>query len=825
MDLIIQFNYLIIILVIAMTAVFAYYLKDLRINTNVFGFLSDVPPAPIVGTPAEAPKEKLKFKNLNTEIQEIKKGEVIEVPIRENSFLAEEFSNSKPYEYVEPILNPFEGTKDSWGYNDGYVIIFSSERMFDPDVLNTIEDVRRNLENRYEIGSCFSPFDYVTVEKKGMRLSITPISPVSDGEKWTEETAEVFKNRLLGDSIARNYLYSNNGTTIMIYYSAKGLNARSIAELDTIVNPLREYGRVALNGGGLITNAVTNYINRDLILLVSLCFLVILIVFFLSFHSIKASIIPAAVSLLGLIWTLGTMAMMGYDLTIVTILTPCLVLTLGSSYSIHMVNEYYKAYLDEQHPDLPSHYAKISKTIFFAMLTTVGGFLSLLICRVSLFKELGITISIGIFYCWILSLTLIPALLSLTKKPTEKHIDTLSNGRFARIISKTGQFVVTRYYIFLIILIAALISFIFLKNQIGFDSNYMSYFPNSSEIAIDSKYFAKTLGGTDPYYITIKAPEGSKNFFLDKDNLKDVYAYEAAIQYACPDIVQVLSFSQYVSFLNEVYNSEKGIPDNNGLILLLSRTLKQMKAMIDSNVIDSLISDDGNTIRLSMRNYDSVEQDLQTTASLRRLNDTLNYYLYMLPEGTTSQISSMASENLRGSNIIIEDQSKSLYLSLFITFVIASISCASVFYGFTTLIPVFFGVISNYVFMKIIGMNFDIVTIGFSSIAIGCGVDDAIHFLLRLKDNKKRFKNKSYKDIVYKTITETGRPIILTTLSIDAGLFVLLFASFKPVRYFGLLMCVALTSAMLATITILPAVFIFLDYIKTKLIRKKEIKK
>ncbi len=807
-------------IILLVTLFFCYTLKDLRIDTNIFSFAGDVPAAPINTTPSEKPKDRLILKGINGDMPFPNKGEIVQVPNRANTFSETEFENTIPFEEVEPILNPYSEEKTG-SFPDGYVIVFTSEDLYTPEVLNEIYSVMMNLENRYEIGPVLSPFDYVTVEKKGTRLSIVPIAPVKRGELWTEEDIELFKERLLKDSVAKDYLYSSDGNTIMIYYRARGLNSDSIRELDTIVNPLRKYGRLALNGGGLITDAVMKYINRDLILLICLSFIVILTIFYLSFHSLRAVLIPAVVSLVGLIWTLGTMTLMGYKLTIVTILTPVLVLTLGSSYSVHMLSEYFETVNEHDEERLNEHFSRISKTIFFAMLTTVVGFLALLICRTKLFRELGITISIGIFFCWFLSFTLLPAILAKSRLPKPKTVKKIEYGLLSKVVNGTARAIVRFWWIPLIVLVLVFIWFLFIENKIGFDSNYMSYFPDNDPIAIDSKYFAKTLGGTDPYYLYIYAPKGEDKFFLKAENLKDVYAYEQTIKAADPDIVQVLSFSQYVSFLNEVYNGESGIPDNNGLILLLSRTLQQIKGIIGSDVLDMLITEDGNTITLSMRNYDYVEQDLQTTASARRLNQTLDYYLYMLPEGTTSQVGSLAATNLRGSDIIMEDQTKATWLSMILIFIIASIACLSILYGVSTLFPVSVGVMIIYILMWCIGMNFDIVTVGFSSIAIGCGVDDAIHFMLRLKNRRKILHGHPYRDIVFANIIETGKPIILTTVSIDAGLLMLLFASFKPIKYFGVLMFVALSAAMIATLTILPAILIFFDKIRDFLKKKK----
>ena len=290
---------------------------------------------------------------------------------------------------------------------------------------------------------------------------------------------------------------------------------------------------------------------------------------------------------------------------------------------------------------------------------------------------------------------------------------------------------------------------------------------------------------------------------------------------ACPDIVQSLSFSQYVSFLNEVYNGEKGIPDSNGLINLLSRVLKQIEGQIGSNVLDVLINDDASEVTLSMRNFDSVEQDLQTTSSARRIEQTMDYYRYMLPAGTKSEIHCAASNGVRASDMIMVDQNRATILSFFLIFIIASFAVLSIQYGIAALIPVSVGVMINYIFMWAFSIPFDIVTVGFSSVAIGCGVDNALHFLIRYKIRLKESPGLSTIEAVKENIIETGRPIILTTISVDAGLIMLLFASYTPIQYFGILMCVALTAAMLATICILPPVMIAASKIKQSVFKRK----
>ncbi len=804
---ILKFRILVLIAIFAITLFFVYQLFSLQIDANIFSFTSGVPPAQQILTPTEAPETPAVYYSLPDDFVKFTPEAYGYAPRPESEKLT--------VNIPESLL---DGTQFS-RYNDGFVIIFSSALLYTPEVLNLISDVMEELDSLDIIGPCLSPFDFVTVEKRGSRLAVIPISPISDGEEWTEESAAIFKERLLSDDMARNYLYSEDGNTIMIYYRTASYNQKQQDVLNAIIDPLRDYGKVAINGGSTIINRVTYYIFKDLSILLSLCFIVILLVYFLSYKSLRAVIIPSSLSIVGIIWTLGTMSLLGYKLTIVSILTPCLVLTLGSSYSVHMMTKYFTEAKD---PKKAVHgFASISKTILSACLTTVVGFLAMIVCRTPMFKQFGLSVAIGIAYCAILAIFFIPAILSFLPQPKENKVEKIKNGKVMGAFLKFVEIAVTKYWGIVLVLVAMLIAcFAYMHDKVDFNSNYVDYFPQNDEFVVDTKFFAQTMGGTDPYYMEIVAPDREPGFFLKAENIKKVFDFENTVMEACPDIVQSLSLSQYVGFLNKVYSGSNSIPDNDGLINFLYRLLQMMKSYIGTNVLDVIVNDDASVITLAMRNYDAYAQNLQTTASARRVENTLDYYRYMLPEGTTSRIYCGASNSIKASDMIVADQNLATKISMVCIIIIASITLFSVFRGIASIVPVLIGIMFNYVFMYITGIPFDLVTIGFSSITFGAGIDDALHFLLHYKQNKNIYPEKKIEEIIIITMNETGRPIVLTTISIVAGMCVLLFGSFTPIKYFGLFMSVALSVAMLATLFVLPVVMIVSNKLKDIFIRR-----
>ena len=806
--LILKFRIPVLILIVLGTLFFAWALTSLQVDANVFSFSSIAPPNPYIETPNAPPADPPVKYVIPEDVEEFVPTEYGYAPRPE-----EERLHANIPDYMRT------GNKPS-SYPDGFVIIFSSSLLYTPEVLNLLSDVMAELESLDKVGPCLSPFDFVTVEKRGTRLALTPISPVKDGEEWTNETAAIFKERLLSDDMARNYLYSEDGNTIMLYYRTASYNQEEQDVMNAIIDPLRDYGRVAINGGSTITNRVTYFIFKDLGVLLALCFIVILFVYYLSYRSLRAVIIPSSLSIIGIIWTLGTMSLMGYKLTIVGILTPCLVLTLGSSYSVHMLSEYFTETHDPS--KAVNGYARISKTIISACLTTITGFITMLVCRTEMFRQFGVSVSIGIAYCAILAILYLPTVLSLLPQPKQNKVDKIEHGKVMGTFIKFVCTTITKYWYIVIILFVILIAGYFLvRDKVTFNANYVDYMPQDDWFVQDTIFFAQTMGGTDPYYMEIVAPDNEPGFFLKSENIKKVFDFENTVMEACPDIVQSLSFPQYVGFLNKVYSGTDDIPENDGLVNFLYRTLQQMKNYIGNDVLSVLINDDASTITLAMRNYDSFEQNLQTTASALRIEDTLNYYRYMLPEGTTARIYCGASSTIVASNMIVEDQNLASTISMLLIMVIASLTLFSIFRGAVSAIPVLVGIMFNCIFMYFAGIPFDLVTIGFSSITFGAGIDDALHFLLRYKFNKDTQPGVPMENLLTKTMNETGRPIILTTVSIVAGMIALVFASFTPIKYFGLFMSVALTIAMLGTLFVLPSVMVLCSKLRCKIFHER----
>lgn len=710
------------------------------------------------------------------------------------------------------VQAPAEG--DTTAYTTSYLVMVENPNLFTAKNLSLVEQTMASLSDTPYLGQSFSVLDFVTLEKRGTRLASIPFSPNINDDAWTEEEAQLFKQRLETDPIVKSYLVSNDLTCMIFSFDSIQLTQDEETHLSSMLDVLRNEGiSVTINGGAVITNRLMHYLGRDLSIILSLCFIAILIIYYISFKAKRSVLLPFSMSVIGIIWTFGTMKLLGYSLTIINIVTPCMVLNLGSSYAIHVIGEYYTDYAKGMNSIESTR--KILRTIAFACMTTVIGFMSLLFSRTPALREFGIAVGFGVTYCAILSATYLPAQLALVVPPKPNQLKTYRKGYLAQMVLLADRWVQRYWPLFFLLWLLVIGGYFVVKDNIPVNTNYMSYLPKKDPFGKSSQHLAQKMGGDTPFIVTVKAPEGSEQFFLKSENLSQVYDFEQAIRENNLDVLQIISFASYVSFANKIYSGQEGIPASSGLLNLLSRIVILMSKQ-GRPELGSILNSDGSELKIILQNYDAEEQALMTIASAQRIEDTIVAKLGALPKGTTVTISGEPHKTLFFSTTLLDDQKKSTYASYILVFFVVLIAFRSLSLGLYSLIPILTGVMANYIFMYFLQIPFDMITVSFAAVAVGTGIDDAIHFLIRYK-NKLGLDERSTKELLSETIRETGRPIMLTTLSIVAGMMMFLFASYTPVRYFGSLMSVALINCMLSTLLMMPSVIYLVSKVRVKI--------
>ena len=576
-------------------------------------------------------------------------------------------------------------------------------------------------------------------------------------------------------------------------------------DVDAIVEPLKSFFTPYLAGYIAFDDATRKNLTRDPPKLVLIGLAVILVIYLISFPSLRVVPLPLLTVITGMIWTIGLMGMLKIPLTIISIMIPPLILTLGSSYSIYILNQYFAEIAGQSGGSKDSRevvalaISKIVPTILLASVTTSIGFASLIFASISPIRQFGIFTAVGVLMTSLLTMLLYPAV--LTRIP----IRAKTPKKMRRPLTAAAEWIGAHMRLFkiavpVVCIIIIGVFFLFLGN-IRYETDFTSYFRNREKAVEDNKFLMEKLGGFVYVYLTVTAPEDTENFWLDPDVLKELSLFEERLEQH-PDIVSVSSFTSYAKAVNYAQSGTYELPESRAIMIFLSRIFKALAENSDY-AVNRLVDPDINQLTLQIRVYDHETKWFLFENDLAELEDYLkSTAAEMLPAEFEPEPWGWNFALIYISKILRNDQIKSIVVSALFIFALASIYFRSFVFGLLTLVPLATGVMINFAIMGLFGIPFDVVTVMFASIAIGLGVDDSIHLLILYRKAVKDHpddKNAAVKA----ALNGAGRPILLTSISIIAGLIVLTLSSFTPIVYLGLIISIALVATTAGALVIL----------------------
>ena len=670
----------------------------------------------------------------------------------------------------------------------------------------------KSIEFLPDVHESLNPFNIVTFQKDGIRLKFTTLAKDSKPPQ-NEKDFKNFLNRLETDQIAKNLVISGDKTTLAVLFPVdSGVDYEQLLQsVRKILKGIQSSFDTYIAGQFPLDETTSKYLVNDVPRFLILALIVILLVYYFGFKTVRAVILPITTVSLGTLWTAGIMSLLGFKLTVVSMMTPPLVLTLGSSYSIHVLNQYYReaTLKNNKIKWIAESVTHINKTIMMAALTTVIGFFSLISAHIRQIREFGIATSLGIIFCALLSLFFFPAVLSLLPPPTLQQKKRVTEGPVTRMLGRIGTNIIHWRTFILIGVVVIIALFLVSIKHVEYQTDFTKYYKKQEKAVDDNLFVVRKFGGYIYGYITLSGPKGKNNYFLDPKVLKKVSEFESRLRNN-HDIAYISSFVTYLELMNKTITGRYEIPKNRGMILLLSRYFKALAATSQgSSVIGTVLHKNFNKITIAIRIYNSdtksfmLEQRFKTfsTQLTHDEKDTLG------PEIHTE----LWGNNLSAfylSETLAHDQITSLLVSALLIFLLTSLAFRSFLFGLFALIPMAVGIMVNFICMYILKIPLDVVTITFSSVAIGVGVDTSIHLIIQF-NRQRRSKHSDPHKILVNTLQIAGRPILLTTLSLVSGLLVLAFSSFTPIMFFGILVSLVLFTTAIGAIIVLP---VFLSF-------------
>jgi predicted RND superfamily exporter protein len=557
--------------------------------------------------------------------------------------------------------------------------------------------------------------------------------------------------------------------------------------------------KIRLGGVIFLNNAFAESSMLDMATLVPAMYLVILIVAYLLLRSIMATFLVLFVVVPSIMVAMGAGGWMGIGLTPPSASAPTIITTLAVADSIHllvsMFNRMRAGY--SQRDSLLYSLRVNGNPIFLTSLTTALGFLSMNFSDSPPFHDLGNITAVGVMAAWIYSIVLLPILISFVPLKPKNTLAKLDDK-----MGKLGSYVASRYKSFLtvsVIISVAVLSLIPL-NEINDD--FVKYFDESVQYRQDTDWISTNLTGVNQVQFSL--PAGESNGVSDPAFIEKVSDF-TAWAHNDPVVTHVQSISDTFKRLNRDLNGGDPtfyrVPDTRELAAqyLLLYELSLPFGLDLNNQLD--ISKSSTQVIVTIDDMTTNELRAWIARAENYLKDELDVNLTAV--GPTVMFAYISERNVQSMLL-------GTLVAVFLISGVILIALRDVRLGIISLIPnllpaaLAFGLWG--LFVGQVNMAVAVV----AGMALGVVVDDSVHFLTKYQIARRELKLSAH-DAVISAFNGVGTALVVTTLILTAGFAILAQSTFGVNSYMAMLTGIALVIALIADMTLLPALLIALD--------------
>ena len=604
---------------------------------------------------------------------------------------------------------------------------------------------------------------------------------------------------------------------------------QNIIDIRSIMAEHQEDGELFLGGISMIADDMITYVRGDLLVYGTTVILLMIVVLWIVFREVRFVLLPILIASLSILTTTGLLGMFGWQVTVISSNFVSLQIIITMSIIIHLIVRYrelVKIYPKASHKKvILDTVLSMAKPTFFAVITTIAGFSSLVVSDILPVINLGWMMSAGIALSLLIAFLIFPTVMILLPKQ-KPH--TAFERKF--ILIKVYADVAQNYgkSIFFVSFIVAIFS-ITGGLILMVENSFIDYFKTSTPIYQGMKIIDQKLGGTTPldviYDFDTDSVVGEEKVEVvddDFDDFEEEFSQsedEAKYWFTPEKMKKVQKIHSYLKSLPEVGNIqslstmlEVGKILNNGKELdnfELALLYNELPENFKKSLFNPYVSIEDNQVRFAMRIIDSDK-------NLRR-NEFIKKIKYNLGE-----MKSIKSENVHLSNLMIlyNNMLQSLFNSQIKTLgIMISALTLMFFFLFKSVKLAFIAMVANIIpiatvfgLMGWANIPLDMMTITIAAISIGMGVDNTIHYIHRFSIEIK--KDGDYAGALQRSHGSIGYAMYYTTFSIMIGFSVLVLSNFLPTIYFGLLTVFAIFMALTADLLLLPRMILLLKPFK-----------
>ena len=739
--------------------------------------------------------------------------------------LSYEFSRAIPANH--PASQTYQAFKQKYGQDGNLLVIgIQTNELFKEKLFNDYASLQQNLKKVNGVTDIISIPSAINLVKdsateKLIATSIFAEKKLSQAE--IDSSAAIFlslpfyqqllynpqtKAWLMGVSIDKKVMNSEKRNAVVE-------NIRNLAETFGKNNNQEVY----LSGLPLIRTEMSTRIADEMKLFLLASVVLSALILLLFFRSFSSMLLSLGVVIIGVLWSMGTMHLFGYKITLLTALIPPLIVVIGIPNCIYFLNKYHTSYNDtgDRKEALVTMVGRMGIVTLFCNLAAAIGFAVFALTKSEILQEFGVVAGINIMVLFFISLILIPVVLSFLPSPKSRHTKYLHNPRLNRWLDRLERWSLNHrklIYGVTLLIVAFSIVGIFRLKSVGY---IVDDLPKTDKIYTDLKFFEKNFKGVMPLEILV---DTKKKYGVTR-NLTNLLRIDSLSQYlaSMPEINRPLSIAEGLKFAKQAFfegdSANYSMPAEYDLPALAQYLNFKSDTAAPKNSFTKLVS----TFMDSSRQEARISISMADVGSIHlpQILDSIHKKVDQLfpKDKFNVQLTGTSITFLEGSSFIING----LKESIFWAFVLIALCMLYLFKSMRillcSLIPNLIPLIITAGVMGWAGIPLKPSTVLVFSVALGIAIDITIRFLVNYK---QELPNQQFNisNTVIETIHSTGISIIYTSLTLIAGFIIFSFSGFGGTQALGWLTSLTLVTATFTNLVLLPSLLIDLVRAKKK---------
>lgn len=589
---------------------------------------------------------------------------------------------------------------------------------------------------------------------------------------------------------------------------------RLLGDIRDVRENYQSEASINMAGVPMIASDMIRYVKDDISTFSGVSLALIMVILFAFFQQIRWVVLPVLTALISVLVTAGLLGLFRQPVSVISANFVALLIIFSISFTVHLIVRYRELARDfgEEPPKslLTRTMADKFAPCIYTALTTMVAFASLTASNIVPVTQLGWIMCLAMTVAFVLNYTLFPSLVLLLPSKPVKPLPT-RQPVVTDILNRAS--VSAPWGIIALALIATIISTIGLS-RLSTESRFIDYFRNSSEIKQGLVYVDENLGGTTPMDVIINvAPFEDDSFDDDEDDFfeeDEPNAFPERYWYTPDKIATIRKLEAFLQTKPEV-----GKIISIATLEEIARSFNEGEALntVELAAVIGLLPDDlrreflipystprKGILRISMRMHETVP----ATSRDALISDIEAYAVNEmgLPPGNVN-VTGMNVLFNNMLNLLFESQRSTIQLVLLATFLMLFALLRSLPLAVIGMIPNILSAAMVLGLMGLLGIPLDIMTMTIAAIIIGIGVDNAIHFLHRFKQEKAA--GRTTEEAINISHKSVGFALYFTSVTVIAGFSILGLSNFIPTVYFGLLTAMAMGLSLIVNLGVMPS--------------------